>query len=90
MSCYVICQIVSLQYLSTRSSLRHLAGLRSLSFFCHLLWSLRGDTRGPPFVSEAFDVICTGPLHLSYIADYVYYMDFCPVSDPDVNPSVFV
>ena len=40
-------------------------------------------------------MISTGPLHFSYIADYVYgllssQLDFCPVSDPDVNPSVFV
>ena len=31
---------------------------------------------------------CQGPLHFYLIAHYVY--DFCPISDPDVGPSVLV
>ena len=28
------------------------------------------------------------PFHLSHSVDYIYY--FCPVSDPDVGPSILV
>ena len=31
---------------------------------------------------------CPRPLNFSHIADYVY--DFCPLSDPDVYPSVLL
>ena len=75
LSCALLSQIVSLQYLS-RSSLRRLAG-----FSCCIFLSYgRGDSRGPSVVFEAVDVLCQGPLHLSHIADYTY--DFCPLPDP--------
>ena len=77
MSCAVLCQIVSLQYLS-RSSLHRLAGLP-----CHMVSNFpTGDTQGPSVVFEAVDVICSGPLKFSY-----KYDDFCPLPDRDVGPS---
>ena len=75
LSCAVLCQIVSLQYLS-RSSLHRLAGLP-----CRLvlsLWSPSGNTRGPSVVFEAVDMPCPRPFHFSQIADYVYdYIVYC-------------
>ena len=67
LSCAVLCQIVSLQYLS-RSSLHRLASLP-----CHIflsLWSPSGDKRGLSVVFEADDMPCPGPFPFSYIADY--------------------
>ena len=31
---------------------------------------------------------CPGPFHFSHNVDYIY--EFCPLSDPDVGPSIFV
>ena len=31
---------------------------------------------------------CSGSIHISHIADYIY--DFCPIPDPDVGTSVLV
>ena len=50
--------------------------------------SLQEVTRELSVVFDAVDVPCQGPLHLSHIADYVE--DFCPLSAPDVGPSVLV
>ena len=55
-------------------------------FSCRMVPS--DDTRGPSIVFYAVVVPYTEPIHLSHIADYVY--DFCPLSDPDVGPSVLV
>ena len=45
---------------------------------------------GPSVVFEVADVPClvVVPLNFSHSADFVY--DFCPISDPDVGPSVLV
>ena len=43
-------------------------------------------TRDPSVVFEVVDVPCPGPLHLSHVADYVYY-DKCPLSQRYVGPS---
>ena len=51
LSCAVLCQIVSLQYLS-RSSHRRLAGLPCRLF---LSWSPSGDTRGPSVIFAAVE-----------------------------------
>ena len=85
LSCAVLCQIVSLQYLS-RSSLHRLAGLCCRIFLS--LWSPSGNSRGPSVVFEAVDMPCPGPFHFSHIADYIY--DFCLLPDPDVGLSIFV
>ena len=84
--CAFLCHIVSLQYLS-RSSLHRLAGL-PCRFYCHMIWSPSGDTRGPSVVFEAVDMPCPGPFHFSYSVDYVYA--FCPLPDPDVGLSILV
>ena len=85
LSCAVLCQIVSLQYLS-RSSLHRLAGLPLSSFL--VIWSPSGNTRGPSVVFEAADMPCLIPFHFSHIADYIY--DFCLLPDPDVGLSILV
>ena len=74
----VLCQSVSLQYLS-RSSLHRLAGLP-----CHLFLSYHLHVVTREVVFEAVDVPCSGPFHFSHIADYFY--DFCPLPDLDVGP----
>ena len=64
LSCAVLCQIVSLQYLA-RSSLHCLAGLP-----CHLfllLWCPSGDTRGPSVFFEAVDMPLPGPFRFSQL-----------------------
>ena len=69
--CTVLCQIVSLQYLS-RSSLYRLA-------YFLVIWCPRGDTRGPLVVFEAVDVSFPGQFYCcSHIADYI--CAFCPLS----------
>ena len=81
LSCSVLCQIVSLQYIyPDRLSTAWLVSLG--------VWSPRGHTLGPSVVLDAVDVPSSGPLHCSHIADYVY--DFSPLSDPDIGPSVLV
>ena len=45
-------------------------------------------TSGPSVVSDAVDMPCPRPLHVSHIADYVY--DFCPLSYPDLGLSILV
>ena len=69
LSCAILCQIGSLQYLS-RSSLHRLSVLSSFL----AVWSPSGDTKSPSVVFEVVDVKCPGP-HFSHIADYVddYY-----------------
>ena len=52
------------------------------------LWSPSGDMRGPPVYFEVVDVLCSGKLHFSHIADYVY--EFCLLSDPDIGTSILV
>ena len=69
--CTVICQIVSLQYLS-RSSVSP-----PLSYFL-VVWSPRGDMRGPLVVFEAVGVPFPGPFHFAHIADYTSAI--CPLS----------
>ena len=83
--CALLCQIVSLQYLS-RSSLHRLAGRPGRLLLS--LWSPCGDTRGPSVVFEAVDMPCPGPFRFSHIADYIY--GFCPLPDPDVGFSILV
>ena len=88
LSCAVLFQIVSLQYLS-RSSLHRLAGLPCRLFLSYyFLWSPSGNTRGPSVVFEAVDMPCPIPFHFSRIADYIY--DFCLLPDPDVGLAVLV
>ena len=50
-------------------------GWSPLSSFL-VIWSPSGDTRGPSVIFEAVDMPCSGPLHFSHNADYIY--DFCP------------
>ena len=83
MSCAVLCQIVSLQYLS-RSSFNRLADLP----YVLVGWSPSGDTRGPSVVFEMGYVLSPGPFHFSHIADYIY--DFCPLPVPGGGLSVLV
>ena len=86
LSCAVLCQIVSLQYLS-RPSLHRLAGLPCRLF---VSWSQSGDTQSPSVVFKAVDMPCPGTFHFSHIADYKYIYDFCLLTDPDVGLSIFV
>ena len=44
--------------------------------------------RRPSVVFEVVVMPCPGPLHFLHIADYVY--EFCPISDPDIGPSVLL
>ena len=44
--------------------------------------------RSPSVVFEVVDVLCSGQLHVSHIADYVY--DCCLLPDPDVGTSILV
>ena len=70
LSCAVLYQMVSLQYLS-RSLFTACPGrLFSLSSFL-VIWSPSGDTGGPSVVFKAVDVPCPGPFHFSHIADYI-------------------
>ena len=62
-------------------------GWSPLSYFL-VIWSPSGDTRGPSVVFEAVDMPCPGPFHFSHSLDYIY--EFCPLSDPDVDISIFV
>ena len=77
LACAVLCQIVSLQYLS-RSSLHRLACLP-----CHIFLSygLQVVTREVHLsvVFEPVDMPCPGPFRFSQIADYVY--NLCPLPD---------
>ena len=75
--CAVLCQIVSLQYLS-RSSLHRLAGLP-----CHLflsLWSPSGDMQGTSVVFGAVDMPFPGPFrffsHILYLAQMLVFLSF--------------
>ena len=52
-------------------------GWSPLSYF-RVVWSPRGETRGPSAVFEAADVLYPGPFH------------FCPLPVPDVGRSVLV
>ena len=85
MSCPVLCQIVSLQYLS-RSSLHRLAGLPCLFWSTHN--GLQVVTRE---VDRSFlrRSICRAQDHFIFLSvDYIY--DFCPLPDPDVGLSILV
>ena len=73
LSCAILCQIVSLQYLS-RSSLRRLAGLPCRPFLSYALQVATRDVHG----SSAVGVPCPGPFNCFYIDDYVY--DLRPLS----------
>ena len=65
LSCAVLCQIVSLQYLS-RSSLHRLAGLPCCLFFSYGLQVVTSEVH-----RLAVHVLCPGPFHFCHIADYV-------------------
>ena len=86
LSCAVLGQIVSLQYL-TRSSLRRLADLPCRMFLSLLLYGLQVVT-GDVHRSSLRRLICSGSFHFIHIADYVY--DFCSLPDPDVGLSILV
>ena len=62
-------------------------GWSPLSSFL-VIWSPSGDARGPSVVFEAVNMPCPGPFHFSHSVDYIY--EVCPLSDPDVGPSIFV
>ena len=62
-------------------------GWSPLSSFL-VIWSPSGDARGPSVVFEAVNMPCPGPFHFSHSVDYIY--EFCPLPDPDVDPSIFV
>ena len=62
-------------------------GWSPLSYFL-VIWSPSGDTRGPSVVFEAVDVPCPGPFHFSHSVHYIY--ECCPLTDPDVDISMFV
>ena len=62
-------------------------GWSPLSYFL-VIWSPRGDARGPSVVFEAVNMPCPGPFHFSHSVDYIY--EFCPLPVPDVGPSIFV
>ena len=49
----------------------HLLGWSPLSSFL-VIWSPRGDTRGPSVVFEGVDIPCPEPFHLSHSVDYIY------------------
>ena len=53
-----------------------------------VIWSPSGDARGPSVVFEAVDMPCPGPFHFSHSVDYI--CEFCPLTNPDVGPSIFV
>ena len=74
LSCVVLFQIVSLQYLS-KWSLHGLAG-HTKSFLA--IWSPGANKCDPSVAIETVDVPSPGPLHFPHTADYVYY--FCPLS----------
>ncbi len=84
MSCALLCQIVSLQYLS-RSSLHSLAGLP-----CHLFLSY-----GLQVVTLEVHLSCLRRLmcpardHFIFVT-LLIISDFCPLPDPDVGPSISV
>ena len=82
----VLCQIVSLQYLS-RSSLHRLAGLPCRLFLSYSLQVVTREVHRSG-VFEAVDVPCPGPFHFSHSVDYIY--DFCLLPDPNVGLSIFV
>ena len=86
LSCAVLCHIVSLQYL-LRSSLHRLAGLPCRLFLSYGLQVVTREVHRS-FVFEAVNMPCPGPFHLSHSLDYIY--EFCPLPDPDVDPSIFV
>ena len=86
LSCAVLCQIVSLPYLS-RSSLHRLAGL-SCRLFLSCGLQVVTIKRGPSVVFEAVDMPCPRPFRFSHIADYIY--DCCPLPDPDVGRYILV
>ena len=46
-------------------------GWSPLSSFL-VIWSPRGDTRGPSVVFEAVNMPCPGPFHFSHSVDYIY------------------
>ena len=85
LSCAVLCQIMSLPYLS-RSSLHHLAGLPCRLFLSYGLQVLTRVVHR----SSLRRLICPAqdPFHFSHIADYIY--DFCLLPDPDVGLSILV
>ena len=62
-------------------------GWSPLSSFL-VIWSPSGDARGPSVIFEAVDMPCPWAFHFSHSVDYIY--EFCPLSDPDVGPSIFV
>ena len=71
LSCAVLCQIESLQYVS-RSSLRRLACRPCRIFLSYYGLQVVTCTRGSSVVSEAVDMPCPGPFRLYHIADYMY------------------
>ena len=77
LSCAVLCQIVSLQYLSG-TSLRRWAGLPCRIFLSYVL---QVKTRYVHrFFFEAVDVFCLGPFQCSHIADYDFYPSLTQMS----------
>ena len=77
LSCAVLCHIVSLQYLS-RSSSHRLAGLP-----CHMT-SFQVVTC-EVHRSSVSRLICPAQDHFIFLS-----VEFCPLPDPDVGPSIFV
>ena len=59
----------------------------SLSSFRVVCYSSEVVTREGHRMSQR-RLMCPGPLCFSYVTDYVY--DCCPLTDPDVGPSVVV
>ena len=82
--CAVLCHIVSLQYLSW-SSLHRLAGLSCRRF---LSYGLQVVTREVHRLSLR-RLICPAQDHFFFHSVHYIY-DFCPLSEPDVGPSIFV
>ena len=83
LSCAVLGQIVSLQYLS-RSSLHRLAGLPCRLFLLYGLQVATCDVHR----SSLRQSMCPAQDFISAIADYI--RDYCRLPDPDVCPPVLV
>ena len=85
LSCAVLCQIVSLQYLS-RSSLRRLAGLPCHNIF--LSYGLQVVTLDV-HLSYLRRLMCPVRDHFMCLT-LLIISDFCPFPDPDVGLSMLV
>ena len=88
LSCAVLCQIVSLQYLS-RSSLHRLAGLPCRLFLSY--YGLQVVTRD---VHRSYRrLICPAQDHLIFLtllSIWIYDLPVCSLPDSDVGLSIFV